>query len=176
MENYKTLFHGSNIKFNSFEYKFHGVSNGLDAGYGFYFSTNKIDALCYGKNIYECNVRLMNGFSNIKKTITPEFVYSLINKLRIETESNYFENYPGEKPNSVIKDLFDNCDCDTEIIGDIVNASFGGYSEKVLKILTKMNYNHAIDRKSPESKDIIHYIIYDNNDIVINSVQNINEL
>jgi hypothetical protein len=64
-------FHGTpKPQFEKFSFEHMGTESGLDAGFGLYFSTSKVDAFTYGETVYECRLELKTNVDNHKVTFT----------------------------------------------------------------------------------------------------------
>ena len=131
----KVMYHGTNCAFQSFDRKKIGSVNGTAAGFGFYFGTRK-RAEAYGTTVMRCNLDLMQPVSNKRITLPMDVIRSLL------TDSGYMDNY--ERLSDALRDILSGCTSDTEILGDIINAT-GSYI--VLDILRTIGYNYTNDGK-----------------------------
>ena len=131
----KRMFHGTNASFQAFNRKKIGSVNGTAAGFGFYFGTRK-RAEAYGSTVLKCNLDLMQPVSNKRITLPMDVIRTLL------TDSGYMDNY--ERLSDALRDILSGCTSDTEIIGDIINAT-GSYV--VLDLLRNIGYNFTNDGK-----------------------------
>lgn len=131
----KTMFHGTNCRFQAFDRKKIGSVNGTAAGFGFYFGTLK-RAETYGTTVLKCELDLMQAVSNKRITLPMDVIRALL------TDSGYMDNY--ERLSDALRDILSGCTSDTEIIGDIINAT-GSYV--VLDLLRYIGYNYTNDGK-----------------------------
>ena len=174
-------YHGSPHRFEKFSFENVGKEGGTTgAGFGIYFSTSKADALTYGENIYTCMLQLKTNVDNHKVTFQPQILKAILDKAETEGHS-YYENYGiqniiDKTKNNIIKELISHSDSDVEILGDIIISSYGGKCDDLLKITDSYGFSHTLDKESPDSPDILHYIVYDLNAITIQKVENLNEL
>lgn len=163
----KLVYHGSDTKFSKFETKFIGSAHGIDAGFGFYFTESKAEALTYGKYIYTCFLNLKRDVSLYQKTFDDAIILKLIKLIEDSDDSftvlddfesifeaaTYFAMYKNDV--DIIKDLIIRCN-DVAI---------------VLKALLQCGYDFTTDRTSPDDETITHYIVYDVNAISINNIE-----
>ena len=131
----KTMYHGTTARFDVFDRKKIGSVNGTSAGFGFYFGTNS-RAQMYGTTVLKCELTLMKPVSNKRITLPMDVIRAIL------TDSGYMENY--ERLSDALRDILSGCESDTEIIGDIINAT-GSYI--VLDLLRNIGYNCANDGK-----------------------------
>ena len=131
----KVMYHGTSAPFAQFDRKKIGSVNGTAAGFGFYFGTRK-RAETYGTTVMRCNLVLMRPVSNKRITLPMDVVRTLL------TDSGYMDNY--ESMRDALRDIMSGCTSDTEIIGDIINAT-GSYV--VLDLLRYIGYNYTNDGK-----------------------------
>ena len=131
----KVMYHGTAANFAKFDRKKIGSVNGTAAGFGFYFGT-KSRAQTYGTTVMRCNLDLMQPVSNKRITLPMDVIRTLL------TDSGYMDNY--ERLSDALRDILSGCTSDTEIIGDIINAT-GSYV--VLDILRNIGYNYTNDGK-----------------------------
>ena len=131
----KVMYHGTTCAFQSFDRKKIGSVNGTAAGFGFYFGTLK-RAETYGTTVLKCSLNLMQPVSNKRITLTMDVIRTLL------TDSGYMDNY--ERLSDALRDILSGCTSDTEIIGDIINAT-GSYV--VLDLLRGIGYNYTNDVK-----------------------------
>lgn len=163
------VYHGSDADFNTFEFDFIGTSHGLDAGFGFYFSESKADAITYGPILYTCLLNLKTEVSNEKVTLNAKQVAQILDRLEEfdcgdGLTKSYYENFDYDKEEA-INSLLDSCESDTEIIGDIINAC--GALEAMMTIMPQLGFTHTTDSKTPELETVKHYIVYDPSIIAI---------
>jgi len=168
------LYHGSKYNFDKFSFKNYGKSNGLDAGFGLYFSDSKIDALTYGGIVYTCMVQLKNNISNdvvtfdkkILKVILEKLIEKIgVKKLNLNVDEKQLDNILDNKVIDLLK-----LESDTTIISNIIGELckvIDGIGNIVFGILDKYGYNHTIDHNSPDFAYITHYIIYNIDQIQI---------
>lgn len=131
----KVMYHGTSVRFDVFDRKKIGSVNGTAAGFGFYFGTLK-RAETYGSTVLKCSLDLMHPVSNKRITLP---VYVIRTLLR---DSGYMDNY--ERLSDALRDILSGCTSDTEIVGDIINAT-GSYV--VLDLLRNIGYNYTNDGK-----------------------------
>ena len=131
----KIMFHGTTCAFQAFDRKKIGSVNGTAAGFGFYFGTLK-RAETYGSTVLKCSLDLMQPVSNKRITLPMDVIRTLL------TDSGYMDNY--ERLSDALRDILSGCTSDTEIIGDIINAT-GSYV--VLDLLRNIGYNYTNDGK-----------------------------
>jgi hypothetical protein len=82
------FYHGSDAKFNNFDYKFIG-RNGRMLGAGFYFTTDKNTAKGYGKYLYTCNLDIKKPCSyNNKKPTKLQLIKLLTNIMNEESKEH----------------------------------------------------------------------------------------
>ena len=143
----KVMYHGTATNFAKFDRKKIGSVNGTAAGFGFYFGTRK-RAETYGTTVMRCNLDLMQPVSNKRITLPMDVIRTLL------TDSGYMDNY--ERLSDALRDILSGCTSDTEILGDIINAT-GSYV--VLDLLRNIGYNYTND-----GKDVIMFC---SNDIKI---------
>ncbi len=174
-------YHGSKHKFKEFSFKNVGKESGTTgAGFGLYFSTSKVDALTYGENIYTCMLQLKTNVDNHKVTFQPQILKAILDKAQ-KDGNNYYENYGYENPTDkdklkIISELLKDSDSDVDILADIINSSYGGHCEYLLKITDSYGFSHTQDFDSPDSPDISHYIVYDLSAITIQKIENLSEM
>ena len=161
------VYHGTNEKFDNFNFSKVGKVNGIDAGFGLYFTESEAESLTYGENIFECVLTLKNGIHNEKITLSTNNIERILDELFQQKRLNYYQNQDDIEYN-IISNLIKSSDSDTEIISDIINAT--GSVHDVLEILSYLGYTHTIDEKTPLDETITHYIIYD-----LNAIQIINK-
>lgn len=163
----KLVYHGSDNKFSKFETKFIGSAHGIDAGFGFYFTESKAEALTYGKYVYTCFLNLKRDVSLYQKTFDDAIILKLIRL--IEDSDNSF---------TVLDDfdsIFEAARCfamyhnDVDIIKDLIIRC--NDVNIVLKSLLQCGYDFTTDRTSPDDETITHYIVYDVNAISINNIE-----
>ena len=128
-------YHGTSVRFDVFDRKKIGSVNGTAAGFGFYFGTRK-RAETYGTTVLKCSLYLMQPVSNKRITLPVDVIRTLL------TDSGYMDNY--ERLSDALRDILSGCTSDTEIIGDIINAT-GSYV--VLDLLRNIGYNYTSDGK-----------------------------
>ena len=131
----KTMYHGTNASFQAFDRKKIGSVNGTAAGFGFYFGT-KSRAQTYGTTVMRCSLDLMHPVSNKRITLPMDVIRTLL------TDSGYMDNY--ERLSDALRDILSGCTSDSEILGDIINAT-GSYV--VLDLLRNIGYNYTNDGK-----------------------------
>ena len=131
----KVMYHGTSVRFDVFDRKKIGSANGTAAGFGFYFGTRK-RAETYGTTVLKCSLYLMQPVSNKRITLPVDVIRTLL------TDSGYMDNY--ERLSDALRDILSGCTSDTEIIGDIINAT-GSYI--VLDLLRHIGYNYTSDGK-----------------------------
>lgn len=131
----KVMYHGTDAKFQSFDRKKIGSINGTAAGFGFYFGT-KSRAQTYGTTVMRCNLDLMQPVSNKRITLPMDVIRTLL------IDSGYMDNY--ERLSDALRDILSGCTSDSEILGDIINAT-GSYV--VLDLLRNIGYNYTNDGK-----------------------------
>ena len=131
----KVMYHGTTRAFQAFDRKKIGSVNGTAAGFGFYFGT-KSRAETYGTTVMRCRLDLMQPVSNKRITLPMDVVRTLLR------DSGYMDNY--ERLSDALRDILSGCTSDTEIIGDIINAT-GSYI--VLDLLRGIGYNYTKDGK-----------------------------
>ena len=131
----KVVYHGTSVRFDVFDRKKIGSVNGTAAGFGFYFGTLK-RAETYGATVLKCSLNLMQPVSNKRITLPVDVIRALL------TDSGYMENY--QRLSDAMRDILGGCTSDTEIIGDIINAT-GSYV--VLDLLRNIGYNYTNDGK-----------------------------
>ena len=131
----KVMYHGTSVRFDVFDRKKIGSVNGTAAGFGFYFGTRK-RAETYGTTVLKCELILMRPVSNKRITLPMDVIRTLL------TDSGYMDNY--ERLSDALRDILGGCTSDTEIIGDIINAT-GSYV--VLDLLRNIGYNYTNDGK-----------------------------
>ena len=131
----KVMYHGTAVRFDVFDRKKIGSVNGTAAGFGFYFGT-KSRAETYGTTVLKCSLDLMQPVSNKRITLPMDVIRALL------TDSGYMDNY--ERLSDALRDILSGCTSDTEIIGDIINAT-GSYI--VLDLLRNIGYNYTNDGK-----------------------------
>ena len=129
----KVMYHGTAAWFQAFDRKKIGSVNGTAAGFGFYFGT-KSRAETYGATVLKCELTLMKPVSNKRITLPMDVIRALL------TDSGYMDNY--ERLSDALRDILSGCTSDTEIIGDIINAT-GSYI--VLDLLRNIGYNYTND-------------------------------
>ena len=129
----KTMYHGTSARFDVFDRKKIGSVNGTAAGFGFYFGSRK-RAEGYGTTVLKCSLNLMQPVSNKRITLPMDVIRTLI------TDSGYMDNY--ERLSDALRDILSGCSSDTEILGDIINAT-GSY--RVLDLLRYIGYNYTTD-------------------------------
>lgn len=168
-------YHGSNNKFDEFSFDFIG-KNGLNAGFGIYFTEVESEAFVYGENCYHCILVLKSPLDNYKITLSKFDIFKLLSKL-YDAEFNFYENYGMQKVpvnsdspifNKIYDSLINSCTCDTEIIGSIVNS--GCDVKLIMEVLVEMGYTHTIDNVEPDDLISTHWIVYDLNAISIKEV------
>ena len=131
----KVMYHGTSVRFGVFDRKKIGSANGTAAGFGFYFGTLK-RAETYGSTVLKCSLYLMQPVSNKRITLPMDVIRALL------TDSGYMDNY--ERLSDALRDILSGCNSDTEIIGDIINAT-GSYV--VLDLIRNIGYNYTNDGK-----------------------------
>ena len=127
------MYHGTTARFDVFDRKKIGSVNGTAAGFGFYFGTRK-RAETYGVTVMKCVLTLMQPISNKRITLPMDVIRDLL------TDSGYMDNY--ERLSDALRDILSGCESDTDIIGDIINAT-GSYI--VLDLLRNIGYNYTKD-------------------------------
>lgn len=167
MSETKHVYHGSPHEFNSFSFDFVGSESGTSgAGFGLYFTESESEAFTYGENIYECTLILKTNLSNTIITLTSQQIKRILDILENNGES-YYQNFVNDKDKS-INNLLKYCNCDTAIIGDIINA--GCPVDLMMETLTSLGFDHTIDELESIAENIKHYIVYD-----INAIKLINK-
>ena len=176
-------YHGSPNDFEQFDYKKIGSESGTSgAGFGVYFSTSKADALTYGGIIYTCMLELKTNIDNHKVTFTETQLKAILKRIEQDGKSFYdnFQDFSelSEKQinveqSKIVRETLKSFECDTDIIGDIINSCYGGQSEELLKILNQLGFSHTQDFDSPDDDTISHYIVYDIANITIQSKERI---
>jgi hypothetical protein len=131
----KVMYHGTHCNFQAFDRKKIGSVNGTGAGFGFYFGTRK-RAEVYGTTVMRCSLYLMRPVSNKRITLPMDVIRGLLR------DSGYMDNY--ERLSDAVRDIMQGCTSDTEILGDIINAT-GSYV--VLDLLRTIGYNYTNDGK-----------------------------
>lgn len=168
-----TAYHGTDANFEKFDSKYMGT-HGTNEGYGFYFATDKNIARTFGSILYTCELDIKKAISNHKKTIKKPMIAKIISYLNELSGGEYLTNYGdvdyegynkvfGEAVNSV----YNYCDTDTEMFGDLVSAN-GGF-ENVANAFIHYGYNSMID-DNPDwgvNRDYKIIVMFDNNDIKI---------
>ncbi len=171
-------YHGSPNKFKEFSFEKVGSESGTTgAGFGLYFTTSKVDALTYGENLYTCMLQLKTNVDNHKVTFQPQILKAILDKAT-KLGHSYWTNYGFENPtekqkDKIIRELIYDSDSDVDIIGDVINSCYGGDCADFLKITDSYGFSHTIDKESPDSPDVIHYIVYDLNSITIQKIENL---
>lgn len=167
MSETKHVYHGSPNEFDNFSFDFVGSEAGTSgAGFGLYFTESEAEAFTYGENIYECTLILKTNLSNTVITLTPQQIRKILDILENEGE-NYYQHFVNDK-DKAINNLLRYCDCDTAIIGDIINSGCGVHL--MMETLTGLGFDHTIDEIESIAENIKHYIVYD-----IKSIQLINK-
>ena len=165
-------YHGTNANFSNFDFDKIGEVNGTDSGFGFYFTTNKGEAVMYGNIVMTVKLNLKKPISNYKVTLSESVVKNLLLSLK-RLGYDYTENFDYNMKDSV-EALRDYNDSDTEIIGDLINSLTGGKAEIVLKCLSKLGYNYTTEEKRlVDAPDTEHYVMFDNKDIIVEKKQKI---
>lgn len=149
-------YHASDASFNKFSFDFAGESNGLDAGFGMYFTTVAEDSHEYGDIMYTVIIdKLQNDLSNEAVTIPDHKWGAILNTL-------------GANQN--LRDLTMSIEgniSDVEILRQLIFLCDGlniGTIGDVLSVIASYGYSHAIDMVTPQNKpelNAIHYIIFD---------------
>lgn len=165
-------YHGTNSNFSKFDFDKIGKVNGTDSGFGFYFTTNKGEAVMYGNIVMTVNLNLKKSISNYKITLSDIVIKNLLNLLK-KYGYDFTENFNYDMKDSV-EALRDYNDTDTELIGDLINSLTGGKPEIVLKCLSKLGYNYTTEEKRlVDAPNTEHYVMFDNKDIIIEKKQKI---
>lgn len=149
-------YHASDASFNKFSFDFAGESNGLDAGFGMYFTTVAEDSHEYGDIMYTVIIdKLQNDLSNETVTIPDHKWGAILNTL-------------GANQN--LRDLTMSIEgniSDVEILRQLIflcdELNIGTIGD-VLSVIASYGYSHAIDMVTPQNKpelNAIHYIIFD---------------
>lgn len=165
-------YHASDASFNKFSFDFAGESNGLDAGFGMYFTTVAEDSHEYGDIMYTVLIdKLQNDLSNETVTIPDHKWQAILDTIRRSFSIS-----------RSLQDLrlaigIDGVVTDVEILRQIVHACSGTATiGKVLSIIVSYGYSHAIDMITPQNNpelNAIHYIIFDLDTIKIIDKQRI---
>lgn len=146
-------YHGSNADFDEFRFDKIGESNGLNAGYGMYFSTVREDAEQYGDILYTVLLdQLGDDVSNEDVTIIPTKMKAICNTLGV-----------------TYRDVND-YETDVEIIRDIIDTDFNGKPQEVLTVLIAFGYTHTRDMIEPLKNpqfNADHYIVFNLDKITI---------
>jgi hypothetical protein len=172
-------YHGSPNKFENFSFEKVGTEGGITgAGFGIYFSTSKADSLTYGENIYTCMLQLKTNVDNHKVTFQPQILKAILDTCEDKKHSYYEAEYFNHKPTDSEKEEFirimlNDFNSDTEILADIINECYKGQCGNLLEITDKYGFSHTQDFDSPDSPDIMHYIVYDLDAITIQKVENL---
>lgn len=155
------LYHGSDYLFNKFLFKNVGKKSGTSgAGFGLYFTTSKADALCYGKYLYTVEVDLKKEISNTRKTLNRKTVTDIILEFDRKAENKYKEMWDQKETySSIVNNLFNYSNSDTDIINDIINAT--NEQTVMMNILKKYGITHTTDKETPEDPETTNYCIYD---------------
>jgi len=188
-------YHGSPVKFDKFDIKKIGSANGIDAGFGFYFSSSKGDAIVYGDWIYECFLQLKGAkISNDSITLQPQVLKAILGQVSEIGNSCYYEicgitkdrlkdeklNETGiidEEIDSLISSLLKEFKSDTELITDIIKKSFDSNPQIMLtEILPKYSITHTIDHDTIEDDKDFHIVVYNVESINILNVVNLKEI
>lgn len=149
-------YHASDASFNKFSFDFAGESNGLDAGFGMYFTTVAEDSHEYGDIMYTVIIdKLQNDLSNETVTVPDHKWQSIIKTLGV---------------NQNLRDLTMSIEgniSDVEILRQLIflcdELNIGTIGD-VLSVIASYGYSHAIDMVTPQNKpelNAIHYIIFD---------------
>lgn len=149
-------YHASDASFNKFSFDFAGESNGLDAGFGMYFTTVAEDSHEYGDIMYTVIIdRLQNDLSNETVTIPDHKWQSIIKTLGV---------------NQNLRDLTMSIEgniSDVEILRQLIflcdELNVGTIGD-VLDVIVGYGYSHAIDMITPQNNpelNATHYIIFD---------------
>lgn len=149
-------YHASDASFNKFSFDFAGESNGLDAGFGMYFTTVAEDSHEYGDIMYTVIIdKLQNDLSNETVTIPDHKWQSIIKTLGV---------------NQNLRDLTMSIEgniSDVEILRQLIflcdELNVGTIGD-VLSVIAGYGYSHAIDKITPQNKpelNATHYIIFD---------------
>lgn len=174
-------YHGSDHKFDKFSFEKVGTESGTTgAGFGLYFTISKADALAYGDFVYTCLLELQNNLSNNKVTIQHHILRAIIDDIEKTAGISYFENF-GENLSesekySIVNRLLTSNETDTDIVGDLINACFGGLCDIMLGILSRFGFTHTTDDITPDDPTIVHYIVYNLDSITIQKVQTLEEM
>lgn len=163
----KLVYHGSDSKFSKFDTKFIGTACGIDAGFGFYFTESKAEALRYGKYVYTCFLNLKREVSLYQKTLDDNILRKLISL--IEDSENSFSILDDFQTIFEALEFYSTFPNDVEILKDIITRV--NDVNIVLKSLITCGYDFTTDKTSPDDDTITHYIVYDVNAISINDVE-----
>lgn len=155
------LYHGSDYLFNKFLFKNVGKKSGTSgAGFGLYFTTSKADAMCYGKYLYTIEADLKKEISNTRKTLNRKTVTDILLEFDRKAENKYKEMWDQKETySSIINNLFNYSNSDTDIINDIINATHE--QTVMMNILKKYGITHTTDKETPEDPETTNYCIYD---------------
>ncbi len=174
-------FHGTPKKqFKEFSFEHMGTESGLDAGFGLYFSTDKVDALTYGETVYECRLELRKNVDNHKVTFTETQLKAIFDSCE-DIGHSYYELYSPKIPtdnekNKIIRDILNEFKSDTQIIASLLLNSFDGDFNELAEILSKYGFTHTQDLDTPDNKTIQHYIVYDLNAIKIQKIEKLHTM
>lgn len=180
-----TLYHGSDYKFNKFEFKNVGKAHGTHGcGYGIYLTNTKSNALMYGKNIYTVQFQPKGQLYRDKKTLTIPKITLLLKKFEAiaaknpEKVTSYVECWglpvTIENIKKVAKEVYNNNESDVDILGDLINSTYQPL--EILSVVVNMGYNYALDKETPTSKTVDNYVVYELNAMkIVKCEQPLNE-
>ncbi len=171
------IYHGSDVKFDQFDYNFIG-KNGTSEGIGFYFSDNKAIAEAYTTGsgyIYTVNFQGKKQLDfnklTINKTALKKYLLALYNS-GIDYLSNYNDvEYFGINKilNEVVNSELESAENDVDLICGIIHGT--GDTEKCLQILYKtLGYDSIVTEAEWGKQNI--YIALVNDAINIINVEN----
>ena len=122
-------------------------------------------------------LQLKTNVDNHKVTFQPQILKAILDSCEKEKHNYYDEFYDYYKTDSekeeLIKILLNDFDSDTEILADIIRKCYKGQCGDLLKITDKYGFSHTQDYDSPDSPDIMHYIVYDLDAITIQNIENL---
>ena len=189
-------YHGTDENFNKFSFEKMGQSNGLDAGFGLYFTTDRVDAFTYGDLVYECRLELKRNVDNHKVTFTETQLKAILDSVK-ENPSNsnpykYYGVAPQEnlgktsdnghkflnvnKHDEIVRRMLKEFKSDTKIIASLIKNFYNGICDEMCGIFVKYGFTHTNDLDTLESVLIHHYILYYLNAINIIKIEDLNTL
>lgn len=177
------LYHGSNVKFEKFDYKYISQKNGTDEGYGFYFTDSKELAGQYADKGYfytidlELSKKTLNESKiTLTRTQLKKVILDIHGKCDILNNYNDVERYGiNNVLNEYIKNLLAYNDNDVDILCELCNVS--GSKEIVLKCFCEiLGINHIYSKTNKYVRngyDFNIIIVLDDN-VKIKEVKQIN--